>query len=107
MSNLEYIMGEKHQKEAMLKEKADHDKDFKLQQVRERKQKEQSDKQEQLEEMKFHLIGKERQKKLYQGLFGTAMFAIFTAMHMNLSIDQYDVQNMNQFNTAVASSLIP
>jgi hypothetical protein len=31
MSNLEYIMGEKHQKEAMLKEKADHDKDFKLQ----------------------------------------------------------------------------
>jgi len=49
-------MGEKHQKEAMLKEKADYEKDLALNQARERKQKEQADKSHQMEEMKLVLL---------------------------------------------------
>jgi len=46
-------------------------------------------------------------KKDYFGYISTIIFLVFAIMHISLSLDQYDVGNMNKFGKSVTLATLP
>ena len=66
-----------------------------------------SSKKGKMDEIKNRLMTQRRRDRLQYGAVGTIIFCVFTLFHMSLSINQYDVTNMNEFNRAVTLATIP
>ena len=72
-----------------------------------RKQAEIDKKKREMDEMTKVRIQKNENAALMFGAVNTIAFMAFAIMHISLSLDQYDVGNMNKFNRAVTLSTLP
>lgn len=107
MSTLDYILGDKLEKEARQKEIESTEKEHKAQLAKERKQMEMDKKKKVIDEMTIKMTNEYYKKKMLFGMVSTVMFLMFALMHISLSLDQYDVSNMNKFNRSVSLASLP